>query len=69
MNERKFLESYYSVTHDKQARISYDKYHYIVDLFENDKQTITELFSIDRAAPDQAYVDATYRAEEFVKGE
>lgn len=64
-----FIESYYSVTHDRQAKIYQDKYHYIVQRYQNDKSTITELFTINEENPEQAYIDATECAQKFIEGE
>lgn len=67
--QKEFLESFYSITHDRQAKISKDKYHYIVELFRNDDKTITVLFNIDEKDPQEAYVDAVNYSKDFVKGE
>jgi hypothetical protein len=64
--KREFLESFYSVTHDRQAKISKDKYHYIVELFRNDHRKTTELFIIDEECPEQAYIDAVNYSQNFI---
>lgn len=48
--EKEILESVFSFDRNRQAVISKDKYHYIVELRENDNQTRTVLFSIEEQA-------------------
>ena len=48
--EKEILESVFSFDRNRQAVISKDKYHYIVELRENDRQTRTVLFSIEEQA-------------------
>lgn len=48
--DKEILESVFSFDRNRQAVISKDKYHYIVELRENDNQTRTVLFSIEEQA-------------------
>lgn len=59
--DKEILESVFSFDRNRQAVISTDKYHYIVELRENDSQTRTVLFSIDEQA------SAKQLANEFVQ--
>ena len=45
-DEKQILENVFSHDRNRQAIISRDKYHYIVELRENDKQSKTVLFNI-----------------------
>lgn len=57
---KEILESVFSFDRNKQAIISKDKYHYIVELRENDRQTQTVLFSLEE------HTRAKELAEQFV---
>lgn len=48
--DKEIIESVFSHDRNRQAVIASDKYHYIVELRENDQQTRTVLFSIDEQA-------------------
>lgn len=58
--EKQILENVFSFDRNKQAVIAKDKYHYIVELRENDRQTQTVLFSLEEHAKAKAF------AEQFV---
>ena len=59
--EKEILESVFSFDRNRQAVIAKDKYHYIVELRENDRQTRTVLFPIEEQAKAKAF------ANEFVQ--
>ena len=48
--DKEILESVFSFDRNRQAVLAKDKYHYIVELRENDSQTRTVLFSIEEHA-------------------
>lgn len=48
--DKQILENVFSFDRNKQAVISRDKYHYIVELRENDRQTQTVLFTLEEHA-------------------
>ena len=58
--EKQILENVFSFDRNKQAIISKDKYHYVVELRENDRQTRTVLFGIEEQAKAKEF------ANEFV---
>ena len=49
-DEKQILENVFSHDRNRQAIISRDKYHYIVELRENDRQTQTVLFTHEEHA-------------------
>lgn len=59
--DKEILESVFSFDRNRQAVISKDKYHYIVELRANDQPTRTVLFSIEEQ------VKAKQVANEFVQ--
>lgn len=44
---RKYITTYWKDDNTRRAVLSRDKYHYIVDLFINEKLEHTELFSLN----------------------
>jgi len=60
MSDKQILENVFSFDRNKQAIISKDKYHYIVELRENDRQTQTVLFTLEEQAKAKNF------AEQFV---
>lgn len=59
--DKEILESVFSFDRNRQAVVSKDKYHYIVELRANDQQTRTVLFSLEEQA------NAKQVANEFVQ--
>lgn len=59
--DKEILESVFSFDRNRQAVISRDKYHHIVELRANDQQTRTVLFSLEEQ------VKAKQVANEFVQ--
>ena len=45
--DKEILESVFSYDRNRQAVLAKDKYHYIVELRENDQPTRTVLFAIE----------------------
>jgi len=64
--DKEILESVFSFDRNRQAVIAKDKYHYIVELRENDRQTHTILFPIEEQAHARVHAKAKDFANEFV---
>jgi len=67
-DDRQILENVFSFDRNRQAIISKDKYHYIVELRENDAQTHTVLFSDTEQDKAKAHAEEFVQSKPFLKG-
>lgn len=66
--EKQILENVFSFDRNRQAVIARDKYHYIVELRENDSTTRTVLFSIEEHAKAKDLANEFIQNKALLKG-
>jgi len=66
--EKQILENVFSFDRNRQAVISRDKYHYIVELRENDMQSRTVLFSTEEQAKAKDFANEFVQNKPLLKG-
>jgi hypothetical protein len=67
-DDRQILENQFSFDRNRQAVIARDKYHYIVELRENDSTTRTVLFSTEEHAKAKDLANEFVQNKPLLKG-